>query len=220
MRLATWAVCAFCYKLRRRAAASLSAIARRLDAARRAHVLRLRGSLPRALAGFDVFVSAKGTLLFWNARGVTSARHLATAHDELLPVGCILNANGTVGEPLSPPPGSAYELAPHASSCALVYYDSDRGLTQWEPPPCSTPLRARPLGEPSAGDAFSGPPPRFSQGTGLEAQSLRWTGGPPLPYRDRVRARRPVGVAAHKGIVRLLRQPLHAGFYVSAAADC
>ena len=60
MRLATWAACAFCYKLKCRAAVFSSAVARRLDAARWAHVLLLRRSPPRALTCFDVGVSPKG----------------------------------------------------------------------------------------------------------------------------------------------------------------
>ncbi len=102
--------------------------------------------------------------------------HPAAAHDRLVPVGCILRADPTVGEPLSAPPGSAYELVPHASSGALVYYDSNLGRAQWEPPPGSTPLQARPMDEPSEGEAFGGPPPRFPAKLNLEAQSLRWTG--------------------------------------------
>ena len=107
--------------------------------------------------------------------------HPADAHDWLVPVGCILRANGTVGEPLSPPPRSAYELGPHASSGALVYYDRYLGRTLWEPPPGSTPLQARPLGEPSAVEAFA--PPCFPAKLNLEAQSLCWTGCMPL-YKD------------------------------------
>ena len=42
------------------------------------------------------------------------------------------------------------------------------------------PLQARPLGEPSAGEAFGGPPPRFPAKLNLEAQSLRMTGWMPL----------------------------------------
>ena len=61
-----------------------------------------------------------------------------------------------------------------------MYLDLDRGLSQWEPPPGSTPLRARPLSELSADEAFGGPPPRFPQGIGLEAQSLRGTGWLPI----------------------------------------
>ena len=53
--------------------------------------------------------------------------HPAEAHDGHVPVGCILRADGIVREPLSPPPGSAYELVPHASSGALVYYDRNLG---------------------------------------------------------------------------------------------
>ena len=53
--------------------------------------------------------------------------HPADAHDGLVPVGCILCANRNIGEPLSPPPGSAYELVPHTSSGALVYYDRNLG---------------------------------------------------------------------------------------------
>ena len=85
--------------------------------------------------------------------------HPAAAHDGLVSVGRILGADRTVGEPLLPPPGSAYELAPHASIGALVYYNRDLGRTQWEPPPGLTPLQARPLGEPSDGEAFGGLPP-------------------------------------------------------------
>ena len=77
--------------------------------------------------------------------------HPAEAHDGLVPVGCILRADGTALEPLSSPPGSVYELVHHASSCALVNYVRYLGRTQWEPPPGSTPLQTRPLGEPSAG---------------------------------------------------------------------
>ena len=36
------------------------------------------------------------------------------------------------------------------------------------------------MGEPSAGEAFCGPPPRFPAKLNLEAQSLRWTGWMPL----------------------------------------
>ena len=107
-------------------------------------------------------------------------RHPAAAHDGLVPVGCILRADGTVGEPLSPLPGSAYDLVPHASTGALVYYDRNLGRTQWEPPPGSTPLQARPLGEPSAGEAFGGPPPCFPAKFNMEAQSIRWTDWMPL----------------------------------------
>ncbi len=46
--------------------------------------------------------------------------YLADAHDGLVPVGCTLLVDETVGEPLLPLPGSAYELVPHASSGALV----------------------------------------------------------------------------------------------------
>ena len=99
--------------------------------------------------------------------------HPAAAHDGLVPVGCILRANRTVGEPLSPPPGSEYNLVPNASSGALVYYDRDLVQTQWEPPPGLTLLQARPLGEPSAGEAFGRPPPRFPAKLNIEAQSLR-----------------------------------------------
>ena len=180
MRLSTWAACAFCFKLKRRAAASGSAVARRLDAARRAHVLLLTSSPPRALTAFDVGVSLKGALAYRDARGVISARHPGAGPDALVPVGCVLRLDGTVAEPLSPPPGSAFELVPHASTGALVYYDRDLGRVQWEPPPDSTPLQARLLGEPGAGEAFGVPPPRFPARLSLDAQSLRCTGWMPM----------------------------------------
>ncbi len=69
---------------------------------------------------------------------------------------------------------------PHACTGALVYYDRDIGRARWEPPPGSTPIHARPLGELSASEAFGVPPPLFPAKLNMEAQSLHWTGLMPL----------------------------------------
>ena len=79
---------------------------------------------------FDVGISPKGALTYRDARGVIGTRNPGAEPDALVHVGCTLRADGSVGEPLLLPPGSAYKLLPDASSGALIYYDRDLGRAQ------------------------------------------------------------------------------------------
>ena len=87
---------------------------------------------------------------------------------------------GVAADAAARPPAAADPAPMPATRGALVYYDRNLGRTLSEPPPGSTPLQARHLGEPSADETFSGSPPRFPAKLNVEAQSLRWTGWMPL----------------------------------------
>jgi len=170
---------AFAYKLRRRAAASPRAVARRSAAARQARIhklvvafvseirrradaagaasgllaaagLKRVASMPRPLTGFDVGVDSDLALVYRNELGQKSNVHPARAPDAHIPLGCALASDGSVCLPLSPPMDSAFELCADASG-AMCYYDRDLGSAQWEPPPGSTPLRTRLLSQPAVG---------------------------------------------------------------------
>ncbi len=231
MRLATWAACAFCYKINGRAAASGSAVTRCLDAARRFHVLLLCRSPPHALTGFDVGISPKGALSFRDARGVIGVQHPAAAHDERVPVGRILRADRTVGEPLSPPPGSVYELVLHASSGAARWSTTNATSAERS----GSPLQGRPRFR--RGRWVSQVTARLLAGLRLALlQCSTWKRSPSAeqagylssrmsttrsssPHRDRKCACRPVDFAARRWRQRLRRQPDDKGDALASAED-
>jgi hypothetical protein len=169
---------AFCYKLRARALLSPAAVARATTAARQSRVLLLRTVGPKPLTSFDVGVGSDGSLLYRSARGTVSSIHPAIQPADGVPMGSTLLPDGTCGVALQPPPDSPFEPCPDASG-AICYVDRDSGGAQWDAPPGSASLQARPLLERS----FSLPPPSLPPGLGYA--TLHGTHWHPL-YSDRL----------------------------------
>ena len=140
---------AFCEKLRAMAAA-------------RARVLKLLQREPRAVLRDVVYDAATGEFSFRDVHGHVCSEHPVGAADgEAL----AFARDGSMVEPLAPPPTSSVVLCPEASG-GWCYYDTTTGTTAWFPPEGSVALTTRVV--PTAAMP-SAQPPRLPPSVGLGA---------------------------------------------------
>lgn len=171
---ASWLALQFVFKVRAKAMASPSAIARERARARRALIAALVASPPRPMVAYDVGY-AEGKLWYRSPLGVVSDIHPATCPSEDVLVGQVLYADGSCGKPLQPPDHTGFELCADASG-AMCYYDRRLGSAQWHAPEGSMALSSLEL--PTLAEPFPDLPPEFPEGLGLNA--LRYTGWHPV----------------------------------------
>ena len=127
-----YAVLAFCYRLRARALASPSAVARRLVAAERHRVALLHSAGPRPMAAFDVGSDADGNLAYRSCRGSLGSTHPALSPDPAV-LGVVPQADGST-LPVQPPSVSSGWVVVPDESGAVCYHHRSYGMCQWEFP--------------------------------------------------------------------------------------
>ena len=163
--------------------------------ARRAALLRMLGTAPRPLYGFDVGCDERsGAMVFRNRSGTISPHHPALAwrpgNAEIIPA---YAPDGTVVAPLSPPRDSPIVLCPEQGG-RWCYYNTELGTASWHAPEGSTPLALRTL---RAVELPLHAPPKLPAGVKLNA--LGETDWVPL-FQDAINCVRLMH--NHTGIVR------------------